>query len=164
LRIAMDDVRDKGVFIRSSKSEKPRFVPLPQEVIDHIRKYVKNYRISSYPKALLTTKEGRMTCNYLRSRVALIGWRAGVPRMHPHAARHWFATYLLKAGTAIRVIQEVLGHAYFLGSQVYTHLAKTDKGRIVRPISLELLRKSTEPGEVQIPLGTVRDSDGTAEI
>jgi len=164
LRIAMDDVRDEGVFIRSSKSEKPRFVPLPQEVIDHIRKYVENYRISSDPKALLTTKEGRMTYNYLRSRVALIGWRVGVPRMHPHAARHWFVTYLLKAGTDIRVIQKVLGHADFLGSQVYTHLAKTDKGRMVRPISSELLRKSTEPGEVQIPLGTVRDSDGTAEI
>ena len=66
LRIAIDNVRDDGVFIRSSKSEKPRFVPLPQEVIDHIRKYIENYRISSDPKVLLTTKEGRMTYNYLR--------------------------------------------------------------------------------------------------
>jgi len=164
LRITMDDVRDEGVFIRSSKGEKPRFVPLPQEVIDHVRKYVENYRISSDPKALLTTKEGRMTYNYLRSRVSLIGKRAGVPRMHPHAARHWFATSLLKAGTDIRVIQEVLGHADLSSTQVYTHLAKTDIGRLVRPISSELFRKSTEPGEVQIPLGTVRDSDGTAEI
>jgi len=61
----------------------------------------------------------------------LIGWRAGVPRMHPHAARHWFATSLLKDGTDIRLIQEVLGHADFLSSQVYTHLAKTDIGRMV---------------------------------
>ena len=75
-----------------------------------------------------------MTYNYLRSRVALIGRRAGVPRMHPHAARHWFATSLLKAGT--------------------------DIGRMVRPISSELFRKSTEPGEVPIPLGMVMDSDG----
>ena len=71
------------MFIRSSKSEKPRFVPLPQEVIDQVRKYIENYRISSDPKALLTTKEGRMTYNYLRSRVALIGKRAGVTRMNP---------------------------------------------------------------------------------
>jgi len=164
LRIAIDNVRDDGVFISNSKSENLRFVPLPQKVIDHIRKYVEDYKISSDPKALLTTKEGRMTYNYLRSRVALIGRRAGVPRMHPHAARHWFATSLLKAGTDIRVIQEVLGHADLSSTQVYTHLAKTDIGRMVRPISSELFRKSTEPGEVQIPLGTVRDLDGTAEI
>jgi integrase/recombinase XerD len=164
LRIAINNVRDDGVFIRSSKSEKPRFVPLPQEVIDHVRKYVENYRISSDPKALLTTKEGRMTYNYLRSRVALIGKRAGVPRMHPHAARHWLATSLLKAGTDIRVIQEVLSHADLSSTQVYTHLARTDIGRMVRPISSELFRKSTEPGGVKIPLGTFRDSDGTAEI
>jgi len=80
--------------------------------------------------------------------------------MHPHAARHWFATSLLKAGTDIRLIQEVLGHADFLSSQVYMHLAKTDIGRMVRPIFSELFRKSTEPGEAQIPLGTVGDSDG----
>jgi len=156
LRITMDDVRNDGVFIRSSKSEKPRFVAPPQEVIDHVRKYVENYRISSDPKSLLTTKEGRITYNYLRSRVALTGKRAGVQRMHPHAAQHWFATSLLKAGTDIRVIQEVLGHADLSSMQVYTHLARTDIGRMVRPISSELFRKSTEPGEVQIPLGTVR--------
>jgi len=160
LRIAIDNMRDDGVFIGSSKIEKPRFVPLPQEVIDHIRKYVENFRISPDPKALLTTKEGRMTYNYPRSRVALIGRRAGIPRMYPHPARHWFATSLLKAATEIRGIQEVLSHAHFLSSQVYTHLAKTDIGRMVRPISSELFRKSTEPGEVQIPLGIVRDSDG----
>jgi len=80
--------------------------------------------------------------------------------MHPHTARHSFATSLLKAEADIRVKQEVLGHADFLSSQAYTHLAKTDIGRIVRPISSKLFRKSNEPGEVQIPLGIVRDSDG----
>jgi len=34
----------------------------------------------------------------------------------------------------------------------------------VRPISSELFRKSTEPGEVQIPVGTHGELDGTAEI
>jgi len=164
LRIAMDDVRDEGVFIRSSKGEKPRFVPLPQDIMDHVRKYIENYRISTDQKSLLTTKDGRMTYNYLRARVSLIGDRAGVPRMHPHAARHWFATSLLKAGTDIRVIQEVLGHADLSSTQVYTHLARTDIGRMVRPISSELFRKSTEPGEVQIPVGTHGELDGTAEI
>jgi len=82
----------------------------------------------------------------------LIGWRAGVPRMHPHAARHWFATSLLKDGTDIRLIQEVLGHADFLSSQVYTHLAKTDIGRMVSQFFFsELFRKSTEPGKLKFP-------------
>ncbi|MDP1658909.1 MAG: site-specific tyrosine recombinase XerD [Methylotenera sp.] len=119
-----------GVVRVTGKGSKTRLVPMGEEAVDWISRYLSEARPVILHKRLcdalfVTNRGGAMTRQafwYLIKRYALL---AGINKhMSPHVLRHAFATHLLNHGADLRVVQMLLGHADISTTQIYTHVAR----------------------------------------
>lgn len=119
-----------GVVRVTGKGSKTRLVPMGQEAVDWIERYIKESRHEILQKrlcdALFVTNRGeamtRQAFWYLIKRYALL---AGINKpISPHVLRHAFATHLLNHGADLRVVQMLLGHSDISTTQIYTHVAR----------------------------------------
>ena len=122
--------QDMGVVRVVGKGSKERLVPVGEEALIWIRRYMDNARpeilAGRQVDALFVTSRGasmtRQAFWYLIRRYAdQAGIRKGIS---PHTLRHAFATHLLNHGADLRVVQMLLGHADISTTQIYTHVAR----------------------------------------
>jgi site-specific recombinase XerD len=141
LKVADIDSARNVLWVRSGKGRKDRQGLLPPKLRELLRCYWRSRRPTDWlfpgarPGQPISVKVIFMACRKA-------GRAAGIAKsVHPHLMRHAFATHLLEAGTNLRTIQILLGHANLETTARYLQVADVNVRGTTSPLeSLESLR------------------------
>lgn len=120
----------QGVLRVIGKGGKERVVPIGEEALDWLQRYLSQARAhllgdSAEGCLFLNQRGGAMSRQAFWHRIKIYGRMAGIQRpLSPHTLRHAFATHLLNHGADLRVVQMLLGHSDLSTTQIYTHVAR----------------------------------------
>ncbi|QQD19251.1 site-specific tyrosine recombinase XerD [Spongiibacter nanhainus] len=120
----------QGVMRVVGKGDKERLVPLGEEALNWLQRYLRYGRpamlADGESDVLFPSRRGRMmTRQTFWHRIKQYTLRAGIrAEVSPHTLRHAFATHLVNHGADLRVVQLLLGHSDLSTTQIYTHVAR----------------------------------------
>lgn len=121
----------QGVVRVMGKGSKERLVPLGEEAISWVQRYLLEARPDLLKKnlvedAVFPSSHGKlMTRQTFWYRIKAHAATAEIVRkISPHTLRHAFATHLINHGADLRVVQLLLGHSDLSTTQIYTHVAQ----------------------------------------
>lgn len=119
-----------GVIRVFGKGNKERLVPLGEDALDWMARYLREARPElvrgNDNDALFLSRQARpMTRQTFWYLIKRYSHAAGISKqLSPHTLRHAFATHLLNHGADLRVVQLLLGHSDLSTTQIYTHVAR----------------------------------------
>jgi integrase/recombinase XerD len=119
----------QGVLRVFGKGGKERLVPLGEEAISWLERYLKQARpvlLKEQSDIVFPSTRGKvMTRQTFWHRIKYWAKVADIKTsLSPHTLRHAFATHLLNHGADLRVVQMLLGHSDLSTTQIYTHIAQ----------------------------------------
>lgn len=120
----------QGVLRVMGKGSKERLVPMGEEAIVWVERYLRGARdqmLGGRPSDVLfpSQRGEQMTRQTFWHRIKHQAAVAGISKsLSPHTLRHAFATHLLNHGADLRVVQMLLGHSDLSTTQIYTHVAR----------------------------------------
>jgi integrase/recombinase XerC len=126
LRVEDVDWSEQLVRVRG-KGKKERLVPIGEPAVKAIQNYwstLKQPPSGHLPVFFAETRKSVplqpvQISRRLKQYLAIAGLDPGLT---PHKLRHSYATHMLDAGADLRSVQELLGHAHLVTTQVYTHV------------------------------------------
>jgi integrase/recombinase XerD len=137
----------------TGRAPRGRVVPLSGELVDSLVAYldIRNER-SLNTSALFVGRSGTRLTIYSIENIFKKHVRLAEIKRHitPHALRHTMAAMLVSRGTDIREVQEILGHASILSTQVYTRLPVA-RGRRAAA-AMPTMRVFTDAAAAKLPI------------
>jgi site-specific recombinase XerD len=151
------------------KGNKTRLVPINQAAAAAIDDYIKNERsrliaatrctgipAKPWPQLFLSQKRGKpLTYVRIWQIVKELAALTGVDKtIYPHLLRHSCATHLLENRCDLRVIQELLGHADIMTTEIYTHVSDTHVKEVYKrchPRSGAPKQQTLQPAALNLP-------------
>ena len=121
---------NQGVVRVVGKGGKERLIPLGEESISWLQRYLETARPellkgAACSRVFVTARKAGMTRQAFWHAIRKYASAAGIERkVSPHMLRHSFATHLLNHGADLRVVQLLLGHSDLSTTQIYTHIAR----------------------------------------
>ena len=129
--------RDQPSLIVTGKGNKDRLIPLTEAAREAVKAWLphragwlppmgaKSRRLAErflFPSP--TAREGHLTRDGFAKMLGMLGLKAGLQpsRLSPHVLRHSFATHLLAHNADLRSVQQMLGHADIVTTEIYTHV------------------------------------------
>lgn len=122
VRVSDIDGEQRLLHVRAGKGQRQRPVPLSEKHLEHLRAYWRTVRSKEwlFPGTDMTNPISKRAIQraFVKARTT-----AGINKsVGPHSLRHSCATHLLEAGTDIRIIQKLLGHAHLQTTLIYTQV------------------------------------------
>jgi site-specific recombinase XerD len=149
--------------VREGKGAKDRFAILPDDAVEPLRKQLEYARglfeedlmhesalvwgeqfVFPSERLVVDGKTRRISRthrnhNGVNKALEAAARRAGIAhKVTPHVLRHSFATHLFEEGYHIETIQELLGHADFTTTMIYTHPMNRPGKKAVSPLGAVL--------------------------
>lgn len=151
LKVSDIDSQRMVIHIRQGKGSQDRDVPLGPKLLEALHGYwrwkkPKDYLFPSTaghrgPEHPISDKTVWNIC-----KEAAV--RAGIQKkIGPHTLRHSFATHHMEAGTDLRTIQLLLGHAHLEHTSVYLHLSHRHLQTAIAPLDQLVIHNQEHPPE-----------------
>lgn len=119
---------DSCTITVTGKGGHERSLPLNERVASAMMVY-RHHRGPALPRApfFRSRRSNGMSRWAIYDRVRIWGCRARInKRVSPHRLRHTFATHLVRTGTNLVTIRDLLGHRLITSTQVYLHVTAED--------------------------------------
>jgi len=140
------DLTSGKIHVRAGKGNKDRIVPLGPNSAKWLEIYLAGSRprLGTHPARkhkernrdafFLTVQGCRLSWASVSSQLKLHFKRAGLDpkKVCTHMIRHSFATHMLEGGAGVKHVKDILGHACYESTAVYTHFSVQSLRRIMK--------------------------------